>query len=227
MSEKVNLIKLTKLERKVVVALLKPRKRGKYDPDYPKQGNDTYGLASIVYNEKGLDPYRNLSLTCAVKSSLSRVLNRLYRKGLVKKCKPIYRYSWHKKEGGDDSGLVSYHGKDFEGFRAYEYGKNHEIIGRTTMYESLPHRTKVWWILTEKGKNIAEEISGVKAERRKRLLERCKGCMNWYEKKRKLLDPETMKPVPTEVRGECEVIAMKGKELATEKCDWYDPKLRF
>ena len=145
-------------------------------------------------------------MTYSISSSLSRALKKLWHKGLLKKCKPSYEYRWHKLGPYDESGSVGYYGKDFQNLRAFEFKNGNkfptETLIRVPRYTQLPHKTHVWWILTEKGKDIAEEVLGVKAERRKRLLERCRGCSNWYEKKR-----------------ECEVFAMQGKELTTEECE--------
>lgn len=142
----VNLIKLTNLERNVLAALAQSRGNDRY----PQQGNDEYGISQILL-PASLDPYLNLSLTSSTRSSLSRALNTLYRKGLVKKCTPSYRYVWHKRD--DEVGLVGYFGKEYSlemVVREAAQPAKLEFFGRRT----LPRRVRYWWMLNEKGKSL-------------------------------------------------------------------------
>lgn len=164
----VNLIKLTKLERKVLLALSKPTPQEKCGY-YPSEGNNVKGIAKCVYGEEVLDCesrggyyVQNLGVCYAAKSSLSRVLKRLWEKGLVKKCKPIYESFWMK------AGTGRYGGPGYWR-RQLMYLKAVSIIsGRYHVEEvsanQLPDRTHIWWMLTEKGKE------GRKSDRRKILM---------------------------------------------------------
>ena len=162
----VNSIKLTKLERRVLKALFE--KRVTEYGSYPDEGNNVEGIAKIVYGDKVLHRERigghyvsNLSVCYSAKSSLSRVLKQLVKKGLVKRCTPYYHGRW---EGVDkESGSVGFWNRrllnlsscwvDEEG----DWRKGTISIGRFTV---LPHGTRVWWVLTDRGKADLEEITG-------------------------------------------------------------------
>jgi len=155
-NQDVNSIKLTKLEKKVLTALLELKPQEEY---CPKEGNNIEGIASIVYGEEVFGCERrgghacvDLSVCYAAKSSLSRALKSLWKKGLVKKCKPIYESYWVK---GNESGVGFYNRElvhlravsiDFDRYRIEEISVKH-----------LPDRTHVWWLLTEKGIKYAKE----------------------------------------------------------------------
>lgn len=157
----VNLIKLTKLERKVLGALTQS-KEDRYDR-YPKQGNDEYGLSQILFpgshdhytgNGYYLEPGQR-SITYPVRSSLSRVLNSLYRKGLVKKCSPAYRYTWHKK---DNEGSGGYFGKEYSlEMRVKEAGQSTKLES-FGQFRKLPRRVRYWWMLSGKGRELLDQL---------------------------------------------------------------------
>ena len=105
----VNSIKLTKLERKVLKALFE--KRVTEYGSYPDEGNNVEGIAKIVYRDQVLNCEKagghkisNLSVCYSAKSSLSRVLNRLVKKGLVKRCTPYYHGRWEVADKERGSG---------------------------------------------------------------------------------------------------------------------------
>ena len=184
----VNSIKLTKLEGRILKALSKQRPMESYDY-YPKEGNDTCGLASMVYGQQALNCERvggryvsNLSIAYSVKSSLSRTLKNLWKKGIVKKCLPEYRRYWHKPNERDRETIGGgFYGADLKGLNASwinEDGVHCTSFIRASGFYSLPHRTRVWWIPTDRGKDVIEEITGVK-----RLRERCRKCECWDEER--------------------------------------------
>lgn len=157
-----NLIKLRKMEKKVLIALLQPNKT---EYNYPKEGNDMKGIAEIVYGQKVLNCERigehyceNLSVCYSAKSYLSNILNELFRKGLVKKCSPNYHYYWQKKDEFESDSTGSWR-KELKGLQArwYESTSGQFIIGNISLdrWTRLPTNTKFWWILTDKGKEIA------------------------------------------------------------------------
>ena len=162
--ESVNFIKLTKLEKNVLKALNQPQTE---DTKYYPCGNHVLGIAKIVYGETVLNCERrgghycsDVSLAYAAKTVLSRVLNGLWKKGLVKKCKPIYHYGWETFEDRDGS----IHGC---------YGKIHELkflrcvwLNESKLwhieklpFKDLPVYCHVWWMLTEKGEHVLKEVS--------------------------------------------------------------------
>lgn len=155
----VNLIKLTKLERKVLAALAQSRGNDRY----PQQGNDEYGICQILL-PASLDPdYISFppgpgqcSITSSVRSSLSRALNTLYRKGLVKKCTPSYRYTWHKKD--DELGLVGYFGKEYSLEMVVKEAGQPTKLESFGQFRTLPQRVRYWWLLSEKGKELLDQI---------------------------------------------------------------------
>jgi len=188
----VNSIKLTKLEGRILEALSKQRPRDSYEY-YPKEGNDTCGLASMIYGQKVLNCAQvgghycsNLSVAYSAKSSLSRALKSLWRKGMVKKCRPRYRRYWHKAdEWQREAGLGGFYGADLTGLNASwlnEEGVHCTDYIWASGFSELPTRTRVWWIPTDVGKvrakDFIEEATGVK-----RLRERCRKCECWDEER--------------------------------------------
>uniref|UniRef100_A0A6M3LY08 Uncharacterized protein n=1 Tax=viral metagenome TaxID=1070528 RepID=A0A6M3LY08_9ZZZZ len=182
----VNSIKLTNLEGRVLEALSKQRPRESYEY-YPKEGNDTCGLAAMVYGQGALNCERvggnicsGVSVAYSAKSSLSRALKSLWMKGMVKKCHPRYRRYWHKPNEWDrERGDVGFYGADLTGLNASwvnEEGVHCTDYVRASGFSQLPHRTRVWWILTDREKDIVEDITGIK-----RLRERCRNCECWDE----------------------------------------------
>ena len=195
----VNSIKLTKLERRILKALSKKRPRESYEY-YPEEGNDTYGIASIAYGRDVLNPYHNTYLTDSAKSSLSRALKSLWRKGMIKKCLPRYRRYWHKPDDWNkERGVVGFYGADLTGLNASwlnEKGVYCTDYIRASGFSQLPHRTRVWWILTDRGKDVFEEITGIK-----RLRERCRKCECWDEE-----------------RDQCKIERIGKRVLTLEEC---------
>ena len=203
----VNSIKLTKLERRILEVLSKQRPRESYDY-YPEEGNDTRGIASMVYGEKVLKRERvggnycsDISIAYSAKSSLSRALKSLWNKGLVKRCKPRYRRYWHKPDDWDrERGRsIGFYGADLMGLNdswVNEKGIYCTDYIRASSFSKLPRRTKEWWILTDSGKDVFEELTGIK-----RLRERCRKCECWDEE-----------------RGRCKIERVGEKALTLEEC---------
>lgn len=159
---KVNSIKLTKLEKKVLAALSKGKPREEYQY-HPEEGNDTRGIAELVFGKEVFHCERrggqycfNITLCYAAKSSLSRVLKSLWLKGLVKRCRPIYRYGWHKA----DEDLGPFYGKMrlMQFLRVVSIDEKGMFHLQELHFKQLPYRCRVWWMLTEKGKELAREV---------------------------------------------------------------------
>ena len=170
MSRKVKLINLTKLERKCLVALLESQRRVEDEYEDRPEGNWVYGIAEKVYGPKVLNPYTNLRVTPSAMSSLSRCLNGLWRKGLVYKCKPIYRRYWYK-----DEVLPGHMTRDLVGLEAYSYGTSSPKFIPVGRFDKLPHRCRVWWMLTDEGREIAIKLPEIQ----QKLRQRCKSCRYW------------------------------------------------
>ena len=165
-NQTVNLIKLTKLERKILSALLEGRK-----PSCPElaeyefsEGNNYEGIAKSVYGNSVLHRWKRgghfcdgVSICYAVKSSLCRSLKSLFEKGMVKKCHPIYRRGWRKAEYPEETSF--YDRKLSSVLRAVsinEDGKD-RVESIILQWKKLPYRCHVWWMLTEKGEKYAKE----------------------------------------------------------------------
>ena len=202
----VNSIKLTKLEGRVLNALFE--KRVAEYGNYPDEGNNVDGIAKIVYGDKVLNrekiggPYvSNTSVCYSAMSSLSRVLTRLVKKGLVKRCTPYYHGSWEVAD--KERGSVGFWYRrllnlssswvDEEG----DWRTDTIMIGR---FARLPHGTRVWWILTDRGKDVFEEITGIK-QLRERCRDRCRKCECWDEE-----------------RGQCKIERIGKEALSLEEC---------
>lgn len=161
--------KLGKTEKRVLVALLQQREdwRTESYAVYPK-GNDMYGIATIVYGVSGR-AYQNLALESSMYSTLSSVLHRLWRKGLVVMCTPEYRRKWQGKSiWKEGTGGVGFMNKELVGLKTLywksgEFRPARELVkeacdnrGYTYKGLILPNRTHKWWMLTENGRKIAE-----------------------------------------------------------------------
>jgi len=157
--ENVNLCKLTKLEKKVLAALSKQRVERMFH--YP-EGNDITGIAKLVYGEEVLDCARrgghhcsDVSLCFAAKSSLSRTLNRLYQTGLVKKCKPIRHYGWFKRNNELDRG--GFYGILWKFLKTVSINEKGLFVVEKLNFKDLPWKCHVWWMLTDRGRKLAEK----------------------------------------------------------------------
>lgn len=162
----INFIKLTKLERKVLIVLFNSPRREEYKGSFHKlpEGCDTQSIAKGIYE----DPFsRHDHLKASVRSSLSRILNNLWKKGLIFKCYPRYTKTyWHKDEWGEGDGFP---GRDYEGLMAIQWREYIDVFSKqekmerfgtflsAAKYDQLPHNTKIWWILAEQGKAALEE----------------------------------------------------------------------
>ena len=166
----VNSIKLTKLERKILSAIFEGRKPS--CPEFAKYevsiGSDYEGIAEIVFGDSVLHTDKknghfctDLSVCYAAKASLCRSLKNLFKKGLVKKCHPIYRRGWQKPDEWDkEHGIGAFYTKVSEELRVTcvnEQGQTSNETLRIGQYQHLPHRCHVWWMLTEKGMKYAKE----------------------------------------------------------------------
>jgi hypothetical protein len=162
----VNSIKLTKLEGKVLRFLSENRQKEEYEYP-PEEGNDILHIASKIYGAEALTS--NLWRTGvkeSPKSSISRTLRALWNKGLVKVGKPHYRKYWCKCSDYDKE-------KGFGGgFNSVELvGLNVAWLNNKEVYctdyirffkrTTLPLQTKKWWLLTDKGKEVAPVSVGV------------------------------------------------------------------
>lgn len=214
-----NLMRLTKLEGKVLVALLEQtvfhrkcrrHKEGRNDywdkalPDIDwkddmPDGSHTERIAEAVYRDTRSMMYGG-RLVPSVKSSMSRVLAILYRKGLVKRAKPIYQKAhWQKEENeyGYWTRRLSYLSARW----ISDEGEITEGSIHLLPSTSLPRGVHVWWLLTDKGWDLAEELNG-----RKKKRERCSTCWRWNS-----LECMTVE----RLRG----IADRWDEI--ENCKWY------
>jgi len=129
---------------------------------YP-EGNDIRGIAKLVYGEEVLDRVRrgghycsDVSLCFAAKSSLSRTLKNLWEKGLVKKCKPIRRYGWFKENKELDR--ASFYGVLWQFLKAVSINENGLFVVEKIDFKTLPWKCHVWWMVTDKGKSLAEKL---------------------------------------------------------------------
>lgn len=158
-------MKLGKNEKKILVSLLEHYglhydKRLRRNTSYYPKGKNSSLLAKSVYPDKEITDIEG-NLINTVKASLSTTLNNMWKKGLVKKAKPDYVYKWHPKdtEFGSTSGGCMH--CELISFNAKEYQENGEIKRSTInvpRLKSLPTYTRIWWILTDKGYKIAEEL---------------------------------------------------------------------
>lgn len=159
--ETVNSIKLTKTEKKVLVVLLTPRKCEAIT--YPPVGNDSAGIAFQIWGDKAKSPYfgMNETLSYSAKTRISRTLNSLWRKGLVLKGLPEYQYGYCPYTYFDDPGV--FRQRDLVLLRVFDYSgeTDYEIHAHSSdRHFQLPTNTKVWWMLSDNGINIAKEIAG-------------------------------------------------------------------
>jgi hypothetical protein len=156
----VNSIKLTKLERDVLLVLSQAP-----DSEYYPEGNDIYSIAKKVFGDAVLDCERrgghhcsDLRLAHAAKSSISRTLKNLFHKGLVKRCIPIYHYGWTRVHFRDGT-TNGFYGKlrDLQFLKAASINEHGLCVVEKLAFKELPDRCHVWWILTEKGKQRLNE----------------------------------------------------------------------
>lgn len=153
----VNLPKLTKLDKRVLDALSTPQDKEEYIT-FPKEGIGFQGIAKRVYGEAVLNcetrggPYvENLTICYSAKSSLSRTLKKLWKNGLVKKCVPKYRRYWCIEDDG--GGFYSVRLSGLYASWINENGVYCTDLIWTRKYASLTYRSKIWWILTQLGKD--------------------------------------------------------------------------
>lgn len=177
MAQTVNSIKLTKLEKKVIIALFNsPQWIEPYKETRP-EGNNVYGIAKQVYGESVLNPYQDLSLKYSVRSSLNRILKHLWKRELVLKCRPNYYYSWEKVKDRNGT-VIGWWGKTLRYLRSYKYDERGSNFVSVPRFARLPDRTHIWWLLTDKGRDLAEELTGITQRR-----ERCRSCNCWSEQR--------------------------------------------
>jgi len=156
-------MKLGNVEKRILVALLIQRKQD-YSIGYP-EGNDIRGIAKFVYGI--VEPQsEGLYMNPSNYSSLSATLHKLFKKGLVKMCIPVYHRRWIKEDKDHYiSGHIDRKGSRELKLLVKEYDipdKYEEICPKWNPYSSestfdirLPYRTHKWWMLTERGKEIA------------------------------------------------------------------------
>lgn len=222
-------MKLGKNEKKILVVLKKVYVQ--YGLDYP-EGKSMGILAKEIYNKPIRDEYPS-PYTCAllnkIKASLIRSLNNLWKKGLIYKGKPIYRSYWEKEhiehygDGKEEiiggcmtRKLERIELQTYDTIHGYDPSKELSIPHYTYC---LPSKTKIWWVLTDKGKEIAKKLAlenpeldkligyyykNKKEELKIELMKRCKGCWKFSQE---LLH--------------CDVKEMQGIEYETEDCSYY------
>jgi len=143
-------MKLGKLEKKILITLAQSYPKKDKFIRYPNEGSNIRGLAEKIFGSKAFETqyssfYGNV-IRNSEKATLCRALNRLWRKGLIKKCKPSYIRRWVREEYSH----IGFMEKCLEGLWCYGYNEPAQFIS-LPRYE-LPHGTKIWWMLTEKGK---------------------------------------------------------------------------
>jgi hypothetical protein len=129
--------------------------------DYP-EGNDIAGIAVIVFGKAVLHVERrggsycgDVSLCYSAKSSLSRSLKQLHQKGLVKKCFPVYERGWIIFD--DRNGVKRrYYGVRNKALKATWKDDKGLWVVEWLAFRSLPGGCHVWWMLTERGKDLIE-----------------------------------------------------------------------
>ena len=192
-------MKLGKNEKRVLVLLLEPAKSEDYSI-YPTDGKSIGLLAEDVYpnkqvREKGVGMMNICNLLNSVVVSLSNTLNSLYMKEFIIKAKPVYRRIWEPKNDDKHFGGPGYMTKDLIGFKNVR--DNWEVDISIIKFTRLPDKTKLWWILTDKGRELAnklisenpelDKLSGyhykhrIEKEKRK-LIKRCNRCFNFNHK---------------------------------------------
>ena len=180
--ENVNPARLTKLEKKALIALLNFPRRGE-SPTFTPEGNNAKGIATVIYGAKAFEE-RSSYLTKSAKASMSRLLNNLWKKGLVLKCKPSYRSFWCNDDWADKGFWM----REYTGMCAFHYRAGNEFIAKEEL-DVWDYGTKVWWRLSNTGRDLIEEITGIKAKREREIIvikarrERCRGCNCWIEEK--------------------------------------------
>ena len=153
--QNVNLIKLTKLERKVLQSFKTQPK----DEEYP-EGHNLEEIATVVFGKDVLNVERRgghyctgISICYAAKSSLSRTLKQLHQKGLVKKCIPVYNRGWIKREDVDGSPICFYGTKD-KALKVTSKNDSGLWVVEWLSFRYLPSGCHVWWMLTDKAKGL-------------------------------------------------------------------------
>lgn len=222
-------MKLGKNEKRVLVLLLEPTKSEPY-LNYPKEGKSIGLLAEDVYpNKQVREKYPGLmginNLLNSVMVSLTNTLNSLHRKYLVIKAKPIYKRKWEPKNNDKHFGGSGYMTKNLIGFKNAR--DNWDVDINITKYTELPDKTKLWWILTDKGRELAEKLisenpeldkligyyykNRIEKEKRK-LIKRCNRCNNfdWNEMYCKI---EEMQGIEYEI-GYCKYCSSIDEDLS-------------
>ncbi len=209
MTETANLVRLTKTEKKILVVLLKQIEGDKWTT-YPR-GNNAKEIARVVYGSKaiGSGDYFNQSS----KVMMSRNLNKLWKKGLVLKCKPNYKALWHTREQTFAS--TGFEFRVLTGLTAYKYGGHGEWDGKYVKAEKMLHNTKVWWMLTDEGAMIAEEIAGITPRRK-----RCNQCFFGLNEKDECQHSYHAAENPLEI-DECEYFKNKNEWELNEDAGEY------
>ena len=216
-------MKLGKNEKRVLALLLKPTKIEPHN--YPENGKSIGILADDVYpnkevKEKGKGAMGIYNLLNSVVVSLTNTLNNLYKKGFVIKAKPIYNRKWIQRTHHSDGDVdVPHPTTIFNGFNTHKYGEDSKQFISIQQWKCLPTKTKLWWIITDEGREIAEKLisenpeldklSGyhykhrIEKEKRK-LIKRCNRCDNFNH-----------------IEMYCKEEEMQGIEYETEVCKYH------
>lgn len=204
-----NKVKLGKIEKQILKLLLQGEKdpsgdiiiRGQPVYGYPPEGGSLRWLAKEIYGPDALERHDLAYYGSVVRTkpevSISRALNNLFKKELVKVAvHPWKRERWRKPDEKGHGFYGTYVKDDKVVHATVKYwaqrAEQVELRNENTYTTELPHSVKKWWMLTDKGKDLIEEILGMKEQRREEILgikeqhrrekiERCKRCTHRYK----------------------------------------------
>lgn len=157
-------VRLGKMEKQVLHLLTLPARYSipNYDTTgYPPDGSCVSLLAKEIYGHDAFDC--GGAMKDLPKVALSRILHRLYRKGLVR----IY---WHPRQSrvwekiDDVPGIYGFYGSDQKSISVWvrEWGRleyDTELQNPNTYATELPSHVKRWWALTDKGREVAQQLA--------------------------------------------------------------------
>jgi hypothetical protein len=162
----VNFIKLTKLEKKVLILLSQQRTSSYTYEEFP-EGNNAEGIAKLVFGEAVFNRERrgghycdDITLCYAAKSSLSRIFQSLFKKGLVAKCKPRRRGGIVTAQDGVDHVIHYYSPNAWKWLQGCWISEHGNILYDKRCCHSLPYKCHQWYMLTPYGKQIVESLKG-------------------------------------------------------------------
>jgi len=213
-------MKLGKNEKRILSLLLKPTKIEPFN--YPEDGKSIGILADDVYpNKQVREEYPGSigirSLLNSVVVSLTNTLNSLHMKEFVHKAKPIYKRYWEPKNNDKHFGGPGFMTKDLIGFKNARDNWKMEID--IPKYTTFPDKTKFWWILTDKGREMAEKLVSENPE-----LDKLSGYHYKHrieKEKRKLIKRCNRCDIFNHIEMYCKEEEMQGIEYETEDCKYH------